>query len=254
MFLSNLTAIEVGQQHLLGINGDGKFKFIIAESIFGMFCYFQKNTSFDFVSNIMANLACCEDGRKFMIEHQYIEAIVVNMVTKYLNAHRRKYLMACLRNLFFEYQEYEQKFLDMNVPRDICKLLIDEQGLMEDDLPDKWKQWKAKQAKSENTIDYENSMALIDSLILMANSDKLIERMYDMDLQSLLSKVRFPTSPEWEENLLRVQVLSNQLVAVPQEKIQKEKEKAEMGAMLDDMENRENKNKDDAEEMPALEE
>lgn len=103
MFLSNLTAIEDGQKHLLGINGEGKYKFIVAESIFGMFCYFQKNTSFDFVSNIMANLACCEDGRKFMIEHQYIEAIVVNMVTKYLNAHRRKYLMSCLRNLFFEY-------------------------------------------------------------------------------------------------------------------------------------------------------
>lgn len=103
MFLSNLTAIEDGQKHILGINGEGKYKFIVAESIFGMFCYFQKNTSFDFVSNIMANLACCEEGRKFMIEHQYIEAIVVNMVTKYLNAHRRKYLMACLRNLFFEY-------------------------------------------------------------------------------------------------------------------------------------------------------
>lgn len=103
MLLSNLSAIEVGQKHILGLNGEGKFKFIVAESIFGMFCYFQKNTSFDFVSNIMANLACCEAGRKFMIEHQYIEAIVVNMVTKYLNAHRRKYLMACLRNLFFEY-------------------------------------------------------------------------------------------------------------------------------------------------------
>lgn len=46
---------------MLGLDdktGSGKFKYIIAESIFGMFCYFSKNTAFDFVSNIMANLAC----------------------------------------------------------------------------------------------------------------------------------------------------------------------------------------------------
>lgn len=77
MFLSNLTAVEAGQRHVLGIEDEGKFKFIIAESIFGMFCYFNKNTAFDFVSNIMANLACLSEGRKFMIDHQYIEAIVV---------------------------------------------------------------------------------------------------------------------------------------------------------------------------------
>ena len=70
----------------------------------------------------------------------------------------------------------------MNVPRDVCKLLIDEQGLVEDELPEKWQQWKAKQSKFDSKIDYENTMALIDSLILMANSDALIERMYDMDL------------------------------------------------------------------------
>jgi len=103
MLLSNLTAHEVGQRHLLGIDkdGEGKFKYIIAESIFGMFCYFSKNTNFDFVSNVMANLACLKEGRQFMIENKYIEAIVMQMVTKYLNQHRRKFLMACLRNLLF---------------------------------------------------------------------------------------------------------------------------------------------------------
>lgn len=92
----------------------------------------------------------------------------------------------------------------MNVPRDVCKLLIDEQGLVEDDLPEKWQQWKAKTSKGETGVDYENSMALIDSLILMGNSDALLERMYDMDLQSLLTKIRFPPTPEYEEDLLRV--------------------------------------------------
>ena len=77
MLLSNLTATELGQRHVLGIEGEAKFKFIIAESIFGMFCYFSKNAIFDFVANIMANLACLKQGRKFMIGNKYIEAIVV---------------------------------------------------------------------------------------------------------------------------------------------------------------------------------
>jgi hypothetical protein len=62
---------------MLGISDGSKFQFIIAESIFGMMCYFSKNTNFDFVSNIMANLACLTEGRTFMIENKYIEAIVV---------------------------------------------------------------------------------------------------------------------------------------------------------------------------------
>lgn len=75
MFLNNLTSTEAGQKHLVG--EDEKTKFIIIESIFGMFCYFSKNTAFDFVSNIVANMACLHEGRKFMVEHKYIEAIVV---------------------------------------------------------------------------------------------------------------------------------------------------------------------------------
>lgn len=85
MLLSNISGTEEGQKHVLGVDKEGKFKFIVAESIFGMFCYFTKNTSFDFVANIMANLACLNEGRKFMIENKYIEAIVVQMVTKHLN-------------------------------------------------------------------------------------------------------------------------------------------------------------------------
>lgn len=89
-------------------------------------CYFSLNNSFDFVSNIMANLACLGEGRQWMIENKYIEAIVVQLVTKHMNVHRRKFLMNCLRNLLFEYDNFEQKFLDMNVMRDVCKVLIDE--------------------------------------------------------------------------------------------------------------------------------
>ena len=108
MTLSNLTATEEGQKHLLGL--EHKSKFIIVESVFGMFCYFSKNTAFDFVSNIMANLACLSEGRQFMIDNKYIEAMTVQMISKDLNKHRRKFLITCLRNLLFEYEKYQDKF------------------------------------------------------------------------------------------------------------------------------------------------
>lgn len=91
-----------------------------------MFCYFTKNTSFDFVSNVMANLACQDEGRKFMVENKYIEVIVEQMVKQKLNEHRRKFLISCIKNLLFDVESFEQKFYDMGVPKDICKVLIDE--------------------------------------------------------------------------------------------------------------------------------
>lgn len=106
MLMSNLTATAVGQKHILGLEDASKSKYIIAESIFGMMCYFSQNTSFDFVCNIMANLACLEEGRLWMINNKYIEAIIVQMVTKVLSTHRRKYLMFCIRNMLFEYEKY----------------------------------------------------------------------------------------------------------------------------------------------------
>mmetsp|Transcript_3751 Transcript_3751/g.6396 ORF Transcript_3751/g.6396 Transcript_3751/m.6396 type:complete len:222 (+) Transcript_3751:489-1154(+) len=207
MLLSNISALDIGQKHLLGLEGDQKSKFIIAESIFGMSCYFSKNKSFDFVSNIMANLACLEEGRNFMIEHKYIEAIVVQMVTKFLNQHRRKYLIQCIRNLLFEFTTHEEKFLEMNVARDICKVLIDEQGITEDKLPDAWKIWKAKQVKSESDIDYHNTAHMIDALVLLTNSDKLLRRMHEIDVNSVLTQIRFPQEPQWEDVTLRIQVI-----------------------------------------------
>ena len=72
MLLSNMTTHEKGQKHLFDVN-----EHIIVESVFGMMCYFNNNKIFDFVSNIMSNLACLSDGRKFMIDNKYIEAIVI---------------------------------------------------------------------------------------------------------------------------------------------------------------------------------
>ena len=141
MFLNNLTSDELGQKHLMG---EDKTQFIILESIFGMQCYFNKNTIFDFASNVVANMACLADCRKFMVDHMYIEAIVVQLVSKYLNAHRRKFLITCLRNILFEYKKFEKQFLELNVPRGICKVLIDEQGLLKDNLHEDWHKHEAK--------------------------------------------------------------------------------------------------------------
>jgi hypothetical protein len=68
----------------------------------------------------------------------------------------------------------------MNVPRDICKVLIDEQGLTKDKLPEDWALYAAKNERSE--IVSENTISLIDALVLLANSDALLGRMQKINI------------------------------------------------------------------------
>ena len=65
MLYTNLTILEDGQKNLLG---EGKTKGAIIENLVGMFNYFKTNPTFDFVSNILANVSALKDGRKFIIE------------------------------------------------------------------------------------------------------------------------------------------------------------------------------------------
>ena len=60
MFLTNLSLVEEGQIHVLG---DGKTKGSVLENIFGMCNYFKTNTTFDFVSNVLANVSSLQAGR-----------------------------------------------------------------------------------------------------------------------------------------------------------------------------------------------
>lgn len=131
LLLNNVSAVENGQKHILCLDNE-KSQFIIIESLFAMFCYFNKNTAFDFVSNLMANMACVQEGRTWMLDNGMFEAISLQLLTKQPNAHRRKSLIQCLRHMSFEYEKYEAKFLEKNVPRDLCKLLIDEQSIQEE--------------------------------------------------------------------------------------------------------------------------
>ena len=65
MLLTNLSIVESGQKHLLG---EGNTKGAILENLFGMFNYFKTNPTFDFISNILANVSALQLGRKFLIE------------------------------------------------------------------------------------------------------------------------------------------------------------------------------------------
>lgn len=172
-----------------------------------MFCYFNKNTSFDFVSNVMANLACQSEGRQFLVEHKYIEAIVDQMIKQNLNDHRRKFLIGCLRNLLFDVETYEQQFLDMNVPRDICKVLIDEQGI-KSELPESWpKKFEAKYDKHNSEIDMDNTSKLIECLFLLHKSPVLFKVLQDLKVQDILLKVKVPKTAEYIDMLHRVDEL-----------------------------------------------
>ena len=45
------------------------------------------------------------------------------------NDHRRKQLLACLRNACFEYEDYEADFAQIDLIPKLCKLLVQEQGI-----------------------------------------------------------------------------------------------------------------------------
>ena len=138
----------------------------------------------------------------------------MQLVDKNPNPHRREFLQACLRNLLFEYEKNEAKFLEMNVIRDVCKVLIDEQGITAEQLPESWKFCAAKAEKPFDEINFKNSAGLVDCLTLLSNTDKMLERMHEIDLEAVLPKIRLPQTPEWEGPTSRLEVLGLQLVTV----------------------------------------
>lgn len=134
MLMTNLTIMENGQKHLLG---EGKTKGAIIENIFGMFQYFKTNPTFDFVSNILANVSALKDGRKFLIEQNLLKQILDMTLDKAnTREHRRKQLLACIRNCCFEYESYEMDFTQIELLQKLIKLLVQEQGIAQ--LPDEW--------------------------------------------------------------------------------------------------------------------
>ena len=127
-----------------------------------------------------------------MVEQKYINAIVEQMVKQKLNDHRRKFLISCIKNLLFDVETYEQQFLDMGVPSDICKVLIDEVGL-KTKLPESWApNFAAKCDKKESEIDMENTCKLVECLFLLQKSPILFEVLRNLKVQDILLKVKIP--------------------------------------------------------------
>ena len=63
------------------------------DNLFGMFCYFQKLGSFDFVSNILSNVSGLKEGRQYMIENKMLHKIVEILKANEINDHRRVHLI-----------------------------------------------------------------------------------------------------------------------------------------------------------------
>lgn len=58
---------------------------------------------------------------------------------------------------------------------------------------------------------------MIDCLVLLANTDKLLARLKSLDLDGLIKLVRLPKSEEWTDINDRLTVLTNQLATVEAE-------------------------------------
>ena len=176
MFYTNLTTTESGQEHLLG---DKNAKGAILENILGMFIYFKTNPTFDFVANIYANISSLKAGRQWVIESGQLRSIVLCLQLPDISDQRRKNLLACLRNVCFEYEKYEKDFIQMNLLQVIVKLLVIEQGIAH--LPPAWEQFNGvcKKEKFMKQIDMDNTREILDAIVLMINADSFLNELHD---------------------------------------------------------------------------
>lgn len=68
MFMTNVSMVEEGQKHIIGLDADEKLKGAILENFFEMFSYFFTKSEFDFVANILSNISALKAGREFLVE------------------------------------------------------------------------------------------------------------------------------------------------------------------------------------------
>ena len=87
-----------------------------------MFAYFIKSGVFDFVANIMSNFSSLKEGRKYMIENKMVPRINEMLMGDVINDHRRTHLIECLRNITFEYEQFEKLFISVSSHTIIDKL------------------------------------------------------------------------------------------------------------------------------------
>ncbi len=90
MLLSNITITDKGQKHLLG---EGKTQGGVLDNLFGMFCYFAKAGTFDFISNILSNLSAQKEARIYMLDNKMLQKIISMLKENSVNQHRRIHLI-----------------------------------------------------------------------------------------------------------------------------------------------------------------
>ena len=178
MLLCNVSATETGQEHLLGKD---KTKGSIIENLTGMFTYFRHAEMFDFVSNILSNVASLKAGRCFMIENSknILSPVFLLLQDPKVSQHRIKHMIATLRNVLFEYEKYEKDFIQMEVIELLCRFLVREHGLTDASLPESFERMSniCQKEKYLKDVDVENTRNLLDCLVLLANKDTFLKMM-----------------------------------------------------------------------------
>ena len=122
MLLSNVTLIDDGKNHVLGL--DKSTKGALLFSVIGMANFFKKNSNFDFVSNIMANVSSIKEGRQFMLDEKVMGILVESLLNNEVNGHRRMHYIDCIHNFCFEYDTRAEEFLKAGVVENLVKLLV----------------------------------------------------------------------------------------------------------------------------------
>lgn len=192
MLLSNVSMLESGQQHLLG--SDKKTKGAIIENLTGMFTYFRHAEMFDFVANILANVSSLKAGRCWMIENgkNVLSPAFLLLQDPELSSIRIRHLIQVVRNLMFEYENYEKDFIQMEIVDLLVRFLVKEHGLTENSLPESWERMKGIAAKEKfaKDVDSENTLNLLDCLMLLANSRSFLKIMEEKKIGELFEVLK----------------------------------------------------------------
>ena len=131
------------------------------ENFFGMFNYFGAKAEFDFVANILANVSSLKEGRQLLIEKEIFKQVILTVKENKaaLGSHRRKHLLESIRNCCFEYEKYQQDFVQIDLLDSLIIMLINEQGIaaLPEELQAKFGKHAPKKELFMSKVDMKNS-------------------------------------------------------------------------------------------------
>lgn len=92
--------------------------------------------------------------------------------------------------------------METGLLKDIIRILTNEQGLT--NLPEEVAAFNSLIKKEESQISLTNTKNILDTLIIMANSDKLLQELSDLKVDIILEKVITKGSDELNTLILVV--------------------------------------------------